>query len=325
MKYEYEVDLDNENSSQTMAVEMVGGNKRVLEFGCAAGAVSKVLAERGCHVVGIELDPELASRAKEFCEEVIVADAEELDFDEALGGRSFDVAVFGDVLEHLRDPVPLLQRVRPFLAPEGYVVASIPNVAHGAVRLALLKGRFRYTPEGLLDETHLRFFTHDSVRRLFEESGFQLVETRRTSVPIFGSEIELHPEDFPAELVAEIEADPEATTYQFVTKAVVDNGLSAVGELHRREESQRVELLQKDTQLAALQAEADGLRQALDDERAAHAAKEKEAAGLRAQLADTNSNLEEVRVALHHAQADLERIGRRWPVRLYRALGRLRP
>lgn len=325
MKYECEIDLDNENMSQTLTVQMVGANKRVLEFGCAGGAVSQALSQRGCRVVGVELDPDLASRAKEFCEEVIVADAEELDFDEAFGGQTFDVAVFGDVLEHLREPVQLLRRARPFLAPEGYVVASIPNVAHGAVRLALFKGRFRYTPEGLLDETHLRFFTHASMRKLFEEAGFQLVETRRTTLPIFGTEIELRPDEYPPELVAEIESDPEATTYQFVSKAVVDNGLSAIDDLQRREEGQRAELLRQAARVATLEREVESLKSELAGERAAHAAVVEEAAALREQHQEATRALQEISAALHHAQADLERIGGRWPVRLYRAFGRLRP
>jgi 2-polyprenyl-3-methyl-5-hydroxy-6-metoxy-1,4-benzoquinol methylase len=244
VKYDGTVDLSNRNNSHVFAVEMIGGNKRVLEFGCASGFVSRALRDRGCRVVGVEIDPEFASQAKEFCDDVVIGDAETLDLESILEGQQFDVAVFGDVLEHMHDPLQILRRTRQWLVPEGYVVASLPNIAHGAVRLALLQGRFDYTPEGLLDETHVRFFTHDTIKDLFHQAGFVVVETRRTHVGVFESEIALQRDDFDAELLAEVEADPEATTYQYVVKALVDNALSAAEVVHEREEAQRLELLQ---------------------------------------------------------------------------------
>src|SRR5205807_1264204 len=116
------------------------------------------------------------------------------------------------------------------LVPEGYVVASVPNIAHGAVRLALMQGRFDYRDVGLLDETHLRFFTRRSLEELFKESGLAIAELRRTTAPIWETEIPLRREDFSDEVVEEVEADPESTTYQFVATAVVDNGLRSVWE-----------------------------------------------------------------------------------------------
>src|SRR5207248_2616993 len=96
----------------------------------------------------------------------LVGDAEELDLETELGGERFDAILFADVLEHLRDPAALLKRVRPLVAENGVVIASIPNVAHASVRLALLGGSFRYREWGLLDETHLRFFTRHGVEDL---------------------------------------------------------------------------------------------------------------------------------------------------------------
>ena len=76
----------------------------------------------------------------------------------------------GDVLEHLKDPWAILGNIKENLKPDGYVVASIPNIAHGAIRLALLEGRFDYTSLGILDDTHLRFFTRESIFELFRKS-----------------------------------------------------------------------------------------------------------------------------------------------------------
>src|SRR5688500_10369431 len=142
-------------------IRLVGTGKRVLELGCATGYVSRVLVENGCEVVGIELDAEAAKRAMEHCEFVVVGDLEVLDLAEELGDRQFDVIVAADTLEHLKNPEIVLERLHPFFAPNGYLVASIPNIAHGSVRLALLEGRFPYSQTGLLDDTHLRFYTRD--------------------------------------------------------------------------------------------------------------------------------------------------------------------
>jgi O-antigen biosynthesis protein len=218
-KYETQIDLQDINSSHTLIVELVGNDKHVLDVGCATGNLAEVLTERGCRVTGIEVDPEAARRAEERCERLIVGDVELLDLGAELDGETFDVLLFGDVLEHLKDPLRTLKRLEPFLRPEGYVVASIPNVAHGSVRLALMQGEFPYNRLGLLDDTHLRFFTRESVERLFEDAGFLTIELRRTLRGIFDTEVEVDRGSVPEEVLRAIREDPEASTYQFVLTA----------------------------------------------------------------------------------------------------------
>jgi O-antigen biosynthesis protein len=218
-KYEARIDLENTNTSHALIVEFVGRGKRVLDVGCAAGELARVLVERGCAVTGIEIDPEAAHQAQEHCERVVVGDVEELDLSELLGDEAFDVIVFGDTLEHLKDPLRTLDRLKPFLRSEGYVVASIPNVAHGSVRLALIQGKFRYSPLGLLDNTHLRFFTRASVEQLFEDAGFLITGLKRTLRGIFDTEIEIEEALIPDEVLELVQADLESSTYQFVLAA----------------------------------------------------------------------------------------------------------
>lgn len=219
-RYDFRIDLTERNDSHTLMVEMVPRGSRVLDVGCATGRTSAAFRQRGCRVVGIERDPEAASEAREYCEEVLVADVEELDLHRCFGSGSFDVIVFGDVLEHLRDPVETLRRIRALLSPEGCVVASIPNVAHGAVRLALLQGRFDYQPLGLLDETHLRFFTRDSLEQMFRHAGYLLIEERSTTKGIYATEIPVRRADFPRAIRRFVESDPGAPLYQFVVRAI---------------------------------------------------------------------------------------------------------
>src|SRR5439155_8955550 len=154
-------------------LSLIAPGTRVLEFGCASGYMSAVLRSRlGCLVTAIEVDPVAAALARRQADNVIEADVETLDYARAFGAERFDVLLFADVLEHLRDPQAVLRHARPLLAAGGVVVASIPNVAHGSVRVALLEGEFRYTPIGLLDDSHLRFFTRASVTSLFEDAGY---------------------------------------------------------------------------------------------------------------------------------------------------------
>jgi O-antigen biosynthesis protein len=219
-KYETEPPLNDGNSSHALILELVGTGKRVLDVGCATGYLAKVLAGRGCEVVGIEVDPDAARRAGEFCEKVLVGDVEKMDLESQLEGDAFDVIVFGDVLEHLKYPARALERLGPFLREEGYVVASIPNVAHGSVRLALLlRGEFRYRRLGLMDDTHLRFFTRESVEQLLEDTGFLITSLMRTMRGIFDTEVEVNREAVPEEVLRAVQRDPEALTYQFVVRA----------------------------------------------------------------------------------------------------------
>ena len=198
---------------------LAGENKDVLEVGAATGAVTAAFQKRGCRVTAIELDPVAAERARPFAERLIVGDVETLDLATTLGNQRFDVAVFGDVLEHLRDPGHVLRDLATFLHPGGYALVSIPNIAHGSVRLALLRGDFDYTEMGLLDRTHLRFFNARGVKQLLVDAGYRIDVWRRVIKDPFSTELELRETDFPAMLVDAVRQDVEAMTYQFVVRA----------------------------------------------------------------------------------------------------------
>src|SRR5436305_8188805 len=139
---------DTPGSTHNLVVGLIEPGSRVLEFGCATGYMSQMLRDRlGATVVGVELNAEAAQLAAVHCDRVLVGDAEEIDLEAELGGERFEAVLFADVLEHLRDPAALLRRVRPFVAEGGVVIASIPNVAHARVRLALLRGSVQYREE----------------------------------------------------------------------------------------------------------------------------------------------------------------------------------
>ena len=143
------------NNSHTLLLDLVGSNRRVLELGCSTGYMTQWLAAAGCDVTGVEVSPEAAEEARQWAQEVVVGDLDSLDLEAQFGDRRFEAVLCGDVLEHLRDPGRVLVAARRLLEPGGVVVASVPNVAHGDVRLELLAGRFEYRNLGLLDDTRL--------------------------------------------------------------------------------------------------------------------------------------------------------------------------
>ena len=271
--YDVPVNLDNPNSAHSIALDMIGHATRVLEFGCGPGHVTRALKERGCQVTGLEGDPVAAEHAAEHAEQVVVTDFDVDDYAAKLVGEQYDVALFGDVLEHVREPVDLLRSVRPLLRRGGYVVISLPNVAHIDVRLALLRGKFEYKPWGLLDESHLRFFTRDSVEQLAREAGFRMVELRRVVVPAFESEIELDRSVIDPAVVADVLADPESETYQFVARLIVDDGDAFVASLSERCVSleSQLHVAVRRTELAVARAAEAEQRAAEAEQRAAEA------------------------------------------------------
>jgi O-antigen biosynthesis protein len=248
-------------STHNLVVGLVEPGSRVLEFGCATGYMSQVLHDRlGANVVAVELNAEAAQLAAVHCDRILVGDAEELDLEAELGGERFDAVLFADVLEHLRDPAALLRRVRQFVAEGGVVIASIPNIAHASVRLALLGGSFRYREQGLLDESHLRFFTREGVQDLFESSGYLITQWLRRRLEVEETEIAV-PRSVPEEARAWATGDPEATTYQFVVCAVPSDAASQLHSWRTKLGEARTEL----EELRPLAAEAEVLRAELEE------------------------------------------------------------
>jgi len=207
-------------SNPTLAEELrlIPDRSRVLEIGTAAGHMTRALAEKHCQVTGIELDPDLGRFATQFCTSMIVGDVENLDIDGVLSA-DFDVILCGDVLEHLKDPAAVLQKLTRKLRPHGYFVVSLPNIAHASVRLSLLAGKFTYVPEGLLDATHLRFFTLESICKLLTHAGLVIHDLRRRRIGVFDTEIAIDPNSVSASILKRVIRDPESTTYQYIFRA----------------------------------------------------------------------------------------------------------
>lgn len=257
MKYDLDLDQLDSNTSHAIVVELVGTDKRVLDVGCSTGYLSRLLSHRGNVVSGIEVDPAAAAMASPQLAEVVVGDVETMDVAGHFPAASFDVIVFADVLEHLRDPIAALRKALPLLTPDGSIVVSLPNIAHGAVRLSLLEGRFEYRPLGLLDDTHLRFFTRSSVDDLLRGAGLVAIDMRRTVADVFATEIPVSPDHFSAAVVDDVRAEPDSDTYQFVFRAVPLSG-SGGPDLAKELLARGDELQAMRAHLAAVQTAAEG-------------------------------------------------------------------
>ncbi|MBI1898587.1 MAG: glycosyltransferase [Acidobacteria bacterium] len=171
-------------SSHYYVRKLVGSNQNVLDIGCGEGFLAAELAGAGNRVTGIDALP--AAGHAGIMETYFSADLEE-GIDRVvphLEGRRFDRVLLLDVLEHLRRPEKLLRDCHDAVDPEGRVIISVPNVANITVRLMLLLGRFNYTERGILDRTHLRFFTRRTARRLVEECGFRITGECATVMPL---------------------------------------------------------------------------------------------------------------------------------------------
>jgi methionine biosynthesis protein MetW len=161
--------------------QLIGRRLKVLDIGCGTGRLGeKLRLEKNCYVVGVEANDQAVSLAKQRLNDVILADIERLSSLPYLE-KNFDVIVFADVLEHLKDPKKALTFFKEYLKDEGYIIASIPNVANWTVRIKLLLGRWNYKERGLLDKTHVRFFTLITAKKLMDDCGFKIVSLKSTS------------------------------------------------------------------------------------------------------------------------------------------------
>jgi O-antigen biosynthesis protein len=247
-----EATLDD-NHSVAKIIRFVGDRKKVIDFGCSTGYLARFLQQHDCTITGVEINPEDAKLAEGYCNRVLVTDLDLESIPALFPEEKFDVAVFGDVLEHLKNPWKVLEEARFILNPDGYIIASIPNIAHGAVRLALLRGEFQYSKLGILDDTHLRFFTRKTVQDLFDYSGYLIDEIQTTKVGIFDDNncipqntIDEFDQDLIDKLLINLQLDEDADTLQFVIKAFPDS----IERRHKYLQEQHSKLLRENERIA---------------------------------------------------------------------------
>ena len=220
------LDPDSEDSLAKIARAVRPGS-RVLDLGAGPGVLGRYLAETlGCVVEGVEYNPIAVAEAAPWYQRLECADLERMMLADCFAGCRYDFIICADILEHLRQPDTLLAQLPALLAPQGQLLLSVPNAAYTGLIAELLAGDFRYRPEGLLDQTHVRFFTRASLLRVLEEQGLRAVALDATFMDLERSEF-AHAwmaggwaQGLPPVVLRALLDRPEALIYQFIVAAV---------------------------------------------------------------------------------------------------------
>ena len=204
-------------------VRLIGIGKRVLEIGCASGHFGKYLTQKaGCKVWGVDIDERLVHQAQPYYEKIYTGDIQDKKVFDLLETMKFDVILCSNILEHLTAFLPVLSRLKDFLEKEGYFVIALPNITHWSIRLKLLMGDFEYTETGILDSTHVRFFTWKTAMEFLKNAGLKIENFSfdwDNGIPKFNGLVSRIPKLGESLLKRFYSFSPELFGYQFIFKA----------------------------------------------------------------------------------------------------------
>jgi 2-polyprenyl-3-methyl-5-hydroxy-6-metoxy-1,4-benzoquinol methylase/predicted nucleic acid-binding Zn-ribbon protein len=292
-RYAHEID-PNGGSAAARLARLVAPGQRVLELGTGPGTVTRILHSKGCKVTGVEMDPETLAMCAPFCERSLQANLEDPHWHASLAGEKFDVVMCADVLEHLRDPRPLLSLLQQFLNDTGCVLMSLPNATHLSVVASLMVGRFPYQSKGLLDNTHLRFFGRDDIDALLRECGLVWqrwetvqLEPEQAELSHYWNQLEAADQEFLRAKCA------DGLVYQHVVRSYPSHAAGQLLKLEKDLEDQKSSLL----------LEMESLRQ---DHAQATLAWGDEKSALNQQMAQLQAQLQSTQHELHGAQGELQ-------------------
>lgn len=220
--YKIDLDLKNQNDARIIAYNIIKPHSSVLDVGCACGDFGVLISRnKHCDVYGMECDPvsiQIARDTKVFSDlhEIDLNQFEDEEFKEYHG--FFDYISMLDVLEHIINPDQVLLKIKKFLKRNGLIILSIPNVSFGEMKINLLNDEFTYTDTGILDRTHLRFFTYKTIIRFFTDLNFEICESKvKVADVTFGSNM------IPFYIKNYILKNPHSYVYQYVITIIPSN------------------------------------------------------------------------------------------------------
>ncbi|MBV8621390.1 MAG: class I SAM-dependent methyltransferase, partial [Curvibacter sp.] len=212
--------LSDERSSLTLLAEQIPAGSTVLDLGCGTGALGRFLKQtKGCLVDGLTINEMEAALARDDYRQVHVANLEQCDLAAVFPLQGYDYIVCADVLEHLQNSARILDQCKPLLATNGQLLISVPNVSYFGLVTELMEGKFSYRDEGILDRTHLRFFTRGSLLDFLGQSGWAVETLSCVRKEIIDSEFRPDFQKLPYAITRSIGQIPDALTYQFVASA----------------------------------------------------------------------------------------------------------
>ena len=208
----------NSQDSLSLIARLIAPGQTLLDLGMGTGALGQYLSQHQALVAdGVTLNPAEADIARQWYRRALVADLDTADLKVLFGDQRYDVIVCADVLEHLKVPQNVLLQCKALLAPGGRLITSVPNAGYCGLVAELISGDFRYRPEGLLDNTHLRFFTRRSLQRFFDESGWTTMSVATTRRELLASEFKAEFDALPPAVARHLLVLPDALTYQFIS------------------------------------------------------------------------------------------------------------
>jgi hypothetical protein len=203
----------------TKLLQLVGPHKRVLVIGRDTWPLSRSLSSAGCRVSVVETRLDMPAGSATFSDRVVVGDPDAMDLDRTLGGAEFDSIAVVQLLEHVRNPVSMLTTLSKHLSTDGSLVAAVPNIMHGRIRMGFLAGR---SPAGVLasDATApLHWYDCASVQRTFERAGLVITGLERHTETFDSHGAAFNGTPLPAEIIAELMRDADAMTCAFIVVA----------------------------------------------------------------------------------------------------------
>ena len=226
--YDFELDLYTDNANADI-IKRIRPGSEILEFGPAYGRMTKYLAENlKCAVDIVEIDPESGNVAAQYARQACVGpengNIESSYWTKVFAHKQYDAIIFTDVLEHLHDPQQTLKECRLFLKEDGCVLCSIPNIAHSSIILSLFSGRFNYTKTGLLDQTHIHFFTEESFLDMISACGYYPSFEHAIIVPADMTEIPITYTSVGRDVESALRRRPNNEAYQFIFELRKNNG-----------------------------------------------------------------------------------------------------
>ena len=227
-KYDYGLDLKNNNNSRKLVDDSITENSLILEFGPSSGELTKHLSEnKHCIVDIVEIDSEAGTIAAKYSRNALLGnmlgDIENYIWKDKFKGLKYDFIVFSDVLEHLYNPKAVLEQCKHYLKNNGKIIISVPNIANNAIILNLLRDQFEYTSTGLLDNTHVHFFSLLSLEKMITEVGLVPVKRRATYVGVGQNEVEVNYDLFDDVTSNVVKSHCLGEIYQFVYELAIQD------------------------------------------------------------------------------------------------------
>lgn len=289
---------------------MVGSGVRVLDIGCSNPLLAAALRDDGCSVTGVSGGPLDEAEGDPYAE-LIVSDLDSFDAS-ILEGKTFDVILFADALEHLKAPKSALRESRVLLGDGGNLVVSVRNVAHASVRLSLLRGQFDLEETGAGDGASMRYFTRSSITDMLRGCGYMVDVVDSVELPVSSEELRetLDPMGLAnLEEVVKAFSDWEASAYEYIIRAFPASEDARLQELAEEKIAAENRLRVLEREISEYRKMAEGMEKLEEQlaEAQAHIAQSSEyAKSLESQIAEKNDFIAQLEQAVAESRCRLE-------------------